>query len=555
MNDEKFKRLFSEQMSEELKKIDEYEKNIPIHEFSDSFEKKMQKLIISEKRKKSGPILNTTFKKVLCIAATIVLAFGAYFPAKAVCSSVYNFVIEKINNNSDTDDSKLPKITESSVVSYETDTFTHSETQTTIAQPYKEAATKAATSVPTEEEVQTLIAENNEECVKTSVRADLAEEEKGAAHTKLNAATEMSEPSVTETKETAAYPEWNLEENILNVKAGNATVDNVDFLPEDYDSAYYFYNTYGETAVMKGGEKAVIVLPRFGENNWKYETTDHNGIIIESCEAYYTDDEHKVGYDVYCIEFDEEMLGEGDNAYIKFVFVTDYIFNSGEDINLCYNHKGNGIFELDIQPTTVTAANNFIEKNGNIGIFGNKVCMVFTSDRYSKYSAGNMTQTSDNSVLESNKSLILYAYGKATEEYFNYKAYVEKLSGSGFVSSFTFELNNPGQYIEQVVEYRTPKRGDAYIISNEATEEYADAIYTYYFSSDGTEAQIKKAKVCYSGDVNMDGRIDIFDAAVIKDYISGKIALSNEQLALSDYNCDGKTDINDVVAITNTVDK
>lgn len=129
MNDERFRKLFSEQITEEIKQLDELEKNALPHEFSDEFENKMQKLIKRE-AKAYYSIINTTFKKVLCSAAVIALVTVAYFPVKAACSSIYNYVVEKGNEPEKDETEDNTTVFSTTAITETTQAVTHTKIKT-----------------------------------------------------------------------------------------------------------------------------------------------------------------------------------------------------------------------------------------------------------------------------------------------------------------------------------------------------------------------------------------------------------------------------------------
>lgn len=59
----------------------------------------------------------------------------------------------------------------------------------------------------------------------------------------------------------------------------------------------------------------------------------------------------------------------------------------------------------------------------------------------------------------------------------------------------------------------------------------------------------KPAEPALTGDVNLDGKVDINDATLLQQYLSELVTLSDEQLAVADANGDGKVNIGDVTAI------
>lgn len=150
MNDERFKRLFIEQITEEINQLDELEKNSPVHEFSDDFKKQMQKLI--EKEKKPYSIfINTAFKKVLCSAAVIALVVGAYFPVKAACSTIYSYVVEKVNSPENNTKKETP--TEATSATVEATEFTVS-TQPVTQEPTEYISTETVCTTTFIQQIQ-----------------------------------------------------------------------------------------------------------------------------------------------------------------------------------------------------------------------------------------------------------------------------------------------------------------------------------------------------------------------------------------------------------------
>jgi endoglucanase len=75
---------------------------------------------------------------------------------------------------------------------------------------------------------------------------------------------------------------------------------------------------------------------------------------------------------------------------------------------------------------------------------------------------------------------------------------------------------------------------------------------TNMFVMGGTAVTIKRVIISYpqkDGDVNLDTKVNQTDAVDILKYVSGILKLTDEQLALADYNNDGSIDMKDVIAI------
>lgn len=92
ITESEFDRAFREAAASEFKDIPLKENEID-YTFSDKFNKKMDKLIRSEK-KSYWRFVNTTYKKALLVAAIIAIILSSVLSVSAVRKSIVNFIVE-----------------------------------------------------------------------------------------------------------------------------------------------------------------------------------------------------------------------------------------------------------------------------------------------------------------------------------------------------------------------------------------------------------------------------------------------------------------------------
>ena len=56
-----------------------------------------------------------------------------------------------------------------------------------------------------------------------------------------------------------------------------------------------------------------------------------------------------------------------------------------------------------------------------------------------------------------------------------------------------------------------------------------------------------------SGDVTMDGKVDLYDAIEIAKYMMGMVDFTNEQIAIGDMTGDGVCDLYDAIEVARTL--
>lgn len=99
MNKSDLKKAFRESVSNDFQSIPRDESQID-YEFSDSFEKKMSKLVRSEK-KKSWNWFNTPYKRVALIVAILMMLFVTACSVPAIREGIINIIVNVFDNEYD----------------------------------------------------------------------------------------------------------------------------------------------------------------------------------------------------------------------------------------------------------------------------------------------------------------------------------------------------------------------------------------------------------------------------------------------------------------------
>lgn len=326
---------------------------------------------------------------------------------------------------------------------------------------------------------------------------------------------------------------------MMLISAASASASDSNAVPADYQSALDFYNSAGETAVMKNGKDIAVVLPCFNTEKYRYVLTDSDGYTVNSSDSYYSREaDAERGFEVYSISLDSE-----NDIELKFEYYNledNEKVPNAEAIELKFNYDGNGEYSADYLPRTAKQAELLIDKGGAV-VNENKICIALKAAKGAGYDIFSLNNTQSGSLTGLSEPVLISESSESSDNSVcNMRLIDGKLDtpvGGSEIKIYEYKFDKEGPYNFTFAE----KRGE--------NRKYANKIYDIGVFSSESGLEIKSNNEYAVGDVTLDGNIDVFDAINIAKFTVDSVNFNSNQEMLADCNMDNTIDVFDAITI------
>lgn len=326
---------------------------------------------------------------------------------------------------------------------------------------------------------------------------------------------------------------------MLMSSASFVSASDSNAVPADYQSAMNFYNSLGETAVMENGKDIAVVLPCFNTDKYRYVLSDSEGYTVNSSNAYYKSDaDAERGFEVYEISLNSESDIELKFDYYN-VESNEKVPNA-ETIDLKFNYNGNSEYSVDYLPRTAKQA-ELLLNNGGAVVNDNKICIALKSAKGAGYDIFSLNNSQSGNLTGLSEPVLISESSESSDNsVYNMRLIDGKLDtpvGGSEIKIYEYKFDKHGPYNFSFAE----KRGE--------NSKYASKIHEVGVLSNESGVEIKSNNEYVSGDVTLDGNIDVFDAINIAKFTVDTVNFNSNQEMLADCNMDNTIDVFDAITI------
>ena len=213
---------------------------------------------------------------------------------------------------------------------------------------------------------------------------------------------------------------------------------------------------------------------------------------------------------------------------------------NAEAIDLKFNYDGNGEYSADYLPRTAKQAELLLNKGGAV-VNENKICIALKAAKGAGYDIFSLNNTQSGSLTGLSEPVLISESSESSDNsVYNMRLIDGKLDtpvGGSEIKIYEYKFDKHGPYNFSFAQ----KRGE--------DSKYAIKIYSVDVLSNESGVEIKSNNEYVSGDVTLDGNIDVFDAINIAKFTVNSVKFNRNQEMLADCNMDNTIDVFDAITI------